>query len=173
MCAFYDSAELQVFPQDVQLTNCMASNLHLVRLHKRVVYRDWLKGGMWFGEICSCFCLPALLGPVWVLLHKICIPFTDLCTEYIPTKQYATEQWSIGHFTCISLSWYTSVWCLSDEQHQKGDVQVVQYDKESCLIVNMMVIKMVWPILSTQKQFLSFLETQILKEDWLRWGICC
>ena len=165
MCAFHNSAELQVFPQDVQLTNCMASNLHLVRLHKRVVHVP-----IEIGQ--RRFCLPALLGPVWVLLHKICIPFTDLCTEYIPTKQYATEQWSIGHFTCISLSWYTSVWCLSDQQHQKGDVQVVQYDKESCLIVNMMVIKMVWPILSTQKQFLSFLETQILKEDWLGWGIC-
>ena len=27
--------------------------------------------GTWFGEICSCCCLPALTGPAWVLLKYV------------------------------------------------------------------------------------------------------
>ena len=33
------------------------------------------KACTWFGEICSCSCLPVLPGPAGDLLSRICIPY--------------------------------------------------------------------------------------------------
>ena len=35
----------------------------------------------WFGEICSCCCLPALTGPAWVLLKCFANHFFGPCTS--------------------------------------------------------------------------------------------
>ena len=54
----------------------------------------------WFGEIRSCCCLTVQLGPAWVLLSKICIPFSR--SLYICRDQGADFNGLTSIFVCLS-----------------------------------------------------------------------